>query len=499
MTQEKKGNGNEESDAKSLTRYEKFENFLPSLIPKLQAVWLKTIPFDEARFVGMTLNLFLRNPRILMCEPVSVIGALKQCAEYALYPDALRGHAWIIPRKDKDIGRDRANFQIGYKGILVLLRRAKDQKGEPVVHSGKAVEAELVFKDDYFLLEKGLNPKLSFIPNLDADDPAERELRLVYAMINYREGLPDFGYMLMKQLHEIEQVYSKASKEGTPWTQSTVSRAWMMKKTVIIQVAKLSPALDDETVSKAIALDEKLDLGLDQGLHFNVDRDQAALAAKMLSEDAVMTVVVEGAPKPVEGKSSLDQFVEGKEAKPIDVKPEHNKPVAEKVADAEHVAAGEPPKLDKGKIDKGTDPPKDKPKPEPSPPPPETTEAKEKRGLKEERIELLNYLKAHAKIVETLWDEKSRKAIVECKAIKDLRFYAGQVTMKKDQIERDAKEAAKPNPAPPKEAPSSSEPPPPGDEDAPPNTKSETSAKGAENETSKASEGASDDWSSLME
>jgi recombination protein RecT len=480
MTEQKNGQVNGE-EPKSLTRYEKYESFLPTLVPKLKAVWLKTVPFDEERFVGIALNLFLRKPDVLMCEPISVIGALKTCAEYALYPDDLRGHCWIIPRWDRHIGRDRANFQLGYKGIVTLLRRA-EVAGKRVVHAGKAVEAELVYKDDRFELEKGLNPRLVFEPNLEADDDEKRELRLAYAMINYREGPPDFGYLSARKLKEIEDVYvqkpkDKSKERFTPWNQSTISRAWMQKKCAIVQVSKLSPALDDDTVSSAIALDEKLDAGLNQDLQLAIDREDAELAAKMLSEDSISTVVVESAPIPVEGKSSLDLFVEGKDPKPVEVKPEHN----------------EPPPEDKGKIDKGTDPPKDKDKPEPSPPPPQTEEATEKKGLKEERARIAAFMKENFEIIKDLWEPEQVKAIMECKAIKDLRFYAGQVQMKKRELAE-----AKAKTEPQKPTPDGSNPPPPDDKDAPPDVKSGEGSKGAQNETSQASAPA-DDWSSLME
>lgn len=314
-----------EDEEKKLTVYQRFENFLPSMLGDLERTWIRAIPFDAQRFIGMTLNLVRRRPEILQCEPMSILAALRTCAEYALYPDDLRGHAWIIPRYDKRWGRDLANFQLGYQGLLTLLRRAK-RDGEPVVSTGKSVEAERVYKGDIFEYEKGLTPVLRFKPDLEAEDPEERELWQVYAIVFYADGSREFDRMTAKQLERFAETYVKAVQKGksTPWTDSDFSRSWMEKKTVLRQVLKLSPSLDDPTIASAIALDERVDAGVSQQLADGLDNTQRAMAEKLLAAGEGVTITVE--PTQEERPTTALDKMADREAKPVNVKPEHNAP-----------------------------------------------------------------------------------------------------------------------------------------------------------------------------
>jgi recombination protein RecT len=297
-----------QENEKALTKQERFENFLPTLMPNIAKAWLKSVPLDQGRFAQITINLVQRNPKILQCEPLTLIGALMQCAEFSLYPDALRGHAWIIPRWDKNIGQFRANFQIGYKGHITLLRRTGLVKS-------KAVDAADVYERDEFYLERGLAPKLKHVPILI---PAERgNIIGTYAIVNYLEADPDFDYVPIETLNEIRDVYSKTKDPSTPWYQSEISASWMRKKTGLIQVLKLSPALDDDTVSHAVALDEKLDAGKQQELDRLLDDSQRSMALKLVEagRDQVAVVntktgevVAEQKTAPAEG-SALDAFM----------------------------------------------------------------------------------------------------------------------------------------------------------------------------------------------
>lgn len=303
-------------ETKQLTRYQRFATFLPDkLVPELAKVWMKKIDFDSDRFVGVTLNLIRRKPEIMACEPMSILSALRQCAEFSLYPDELRGLCWIIPRYDKNVGQQVANFQLGYQGVITLFRRS----GYAI--DGKCVESSRVYKGEVFEMEKGLQPVLRYVPNPDLG-MKDRELRLVYAICYYKEGQPDFDSLTTEELAEVERVYAKA-KSG-PWTQSDLSRSWMEKKTVIRQVLKLSPAMEDQSLSYAIALDEKVDANVSQGLNSALEGSQAAMAAQLLSEDGKAKISVPEI-KEATGSDSLDEFMQHKEAKPVAVDAAHNK------------------------------------------------------------------------------------------------------------------------------------------------------------------------------
>lgn len=309
--------GQEKAEEKQLTRYQKFERFLPDkLMPELAKVWIKQLEFDSDRFVGVTLNLIRRKPDILQCEPMSILAALRQCAEFSLYPDELRGLCWIIPRFDKNVGQNVANFQLGYQGVITLFRRS----GYAI--DGKCVESSRVYKNETFQMEKGLTPILRYVPNLDLR-MKDRELKLVYAICYYKEGQPDFDAMTADEIQEVKDVYAQAKGSRTPWNQSDLSRSWMEKKTVIRQVLKLSPAMEDQSLSHAISLDEKVDANVSQGLSAALDRSQQEMAARLLSDEGKATIVVPEIQETT-GAESLDDFMKDKQAKPVEVDAAHN-------------------------------------------------------------------------------------------------------------------------------------------------------------------------------
>ncbi len=344
----------EKPDVKSgetkLAKFNQFEGLLGSLVPEFEKVWLKSIPFDSSRFVGMTLNLIRRKPNLLNCDPFSLFAALRTCAEFSLYPDDIRGHCWIIPRYDKQIGGDRANWQLGYKGGVLLFRR------NPISAPGQSVMAQDVYRDelDTFRIQHGYEGKeskeiLEHHPRIDLTGTDGRKLAGSYAILNYRDGDHSGEFVPIHVLDEIRDKY--AGKKGqppgpdSPWFASEVSRSWMRKKSALTQSLKLSPALDDDTVSKAVALDEQSDADV-QILDHGLTAGQLALAQKLLTAENTVQIPSSDVKQTTPGEEALDAMTG--EAKAVNVAPEHNvapeeekKPEEPKAAEEEKGLAAE--------------------------------------------------------------------------------------------------------------------------------------------------------------
>ncbi|WP_017415747.1 recombinase RecT [Clostridium tunisiense] len=74
------------------------------------------------RLCRIGINAASRNPQLMNCTPETIVGAIVNCATLGLEPNLL-GHAYIVPFYNNKTGKMEAQFQVGYKGALDLIRR----------------------------------------------------------------------------------------------------------------------------------------------------------------------------------------------------------------------------------------------------------------------------------------------------------------------------------------------------------------------------------------
>jgi recombination protein RecT len=297
---------NGSADKALLARLDAFEKFVPDMLPIIERTWAKSLDFDRDRFATFAVQIIQRNPAILECETMSIIGAFKSCGEYNLYPDDLRGHVYLVPRYDKNIGMKRCQFMLGYLGLVSLFRRS------PFSSKSKAVTAERVYEGDEIKIVKGLHPELEHVPNLEEAGKANRKLRLVYAILHYADGGSDFDFVTAWQIEEVKKHLSESSDSYfSPWkSKSDLVRSWMEKKTAMRQVLKLSPALDD-SLAGAVALDEKADARVDQNLGVLLSGTERDVAGKLLPGQKVS---VPALPATTGSGSNLSAFLQQRKA-----------------------------------------------------------------------------------------------------------------------------------------------------------------------------------------
>ena len=190
------------------------------------------------RFARMAMTAVTMNPDLGRCTPPSFIGALLQAASLGLEPNTSLGHAYLIPYNNYKTGVKEAQFQIGYRGMIELAHRSGEFQ---------SIEAHVVYENDEFEYELGLDPKLKHKPAMtDRGNPV-----WVYAIYKLKSGGYGFEVMSKADIDEHRKKYSKA--KSSPW-----DTAWegMAKKTVIKQVLKYAPlksefarAITDEDVT----------------------------------------------------------------------------------------------------------------------------------------------------------------------------------------------------------------------------------------------------------
>ncbi len=236
---------NKETDTSvRLTKNMSMPDMVKAMMPEIKKA-LPTVLTPE-RFTRIALSALNNTPALQKCTPMSFLAALMNAAQLGLEPNTPLGQAYLIPYKNK--GVMECQFQIGYKGLIDLAYRNGQMQ---------TIQAQCVYKNDYFEYEFGLEPKLIHRPA--STDRGE----LVYFYGVFRTVNGGFGFHVMSKsdMDLYAKNYSKAFDSSfSPWKTNYEE---MAKKTVIKQALKYAPiktdfqrALSaDETIKKEISED----------------------------------------------------------------------------------------------------------------------------------------------------------------------------------------------------------------------------------------------------
>lgn len=214
---------------------------LNSYIKSMEGEIAKALPsvITPERFTRMVLSAVSANPKLADCSPQSFLGAMMQAAQLGVEPNTPLGQAYLIPYAGQ------VQFQLGYKGMIDLAYRS----GEIEV-----IQAHVVYENDEFEYEFGLEPKLRHVPaRSDRGDAV-----CVYAMFKTKAGGFGFEVMSMDDCKKHAMKYSKAyNSASSPWKTSFEE---MCKKTVLKSCLKYAPlksdfVTTDETVKTKIDKD----------------------------------------------------------------------------------------------------------------------------------------------------------------------------------------------------------------------------------------------------
>ena len=233
---------------------------------------------NSDRFVRIAITTIRQNPKLAQCNQESLLGALMVSAQLGLEPGVL-GQCYLIP-----YGRE-CQFQIGYKGMIELLRRSGQLKD---------IYAYSVYENDEFEMTYGLNRDLKHKPNLQ--DRGNFIGCYCVAVLKYDARA--FEYMTKEEIEAHGKKFSKTYGNG-PWKTDFEA---MAHKTVVKKMLKWLPvsveflemANKDEKTFKVA--DEKTCeteevIVLDDGMVVNGETGEVI---KDSTDDKDMDKVVEG-------------------------------------------------------------------------------------------------------------------------------------------------------------------------------------------------------------
>lgn len=180
------------------------------------------------RFSRIAMTAVTQNPTLGKCTPGSFMGALLTAAQLGLEPNTPLGQAYLIPYRNKDVLE--CQFQLGYRGLIELAHRSGDLK---------SIEAHIVYENDEFEYELGLDPKLKHVPAMKD----KGGIAWVYAVYKLNSGGFGFEVMSFEDVEAHKKNYSKAAQKGfSPWKTNWEE---MAKKTVVKKALKYAPLRTD--------------------------------------------------------------------------------------------------------------------------------------------------------------------------------------------------------------------------------------------------------------
>ena len=203
---------------------------MQTYIKSMEGEIKKALPsvITPERFTRMVLSAISTNPQLGSCTPQSFLGAMMSAAQLGLEPNTPLGQAYILPYKNK--GTLEAQFQLGYKGLIDLAYRSGEVE---------LVQAHIVYENDTFECEFGLDAKLKHVP---AENDRGNAVK-VYAMFKTKSGGYGYDVMSIDDVRKHAQKYSKSfGSNFSPWATNFEE---MAKKTVLKRCLKYAPLKSD--------------------------------------------------------------------------------------------------------------------------------------------------------------------------------------------------------------------------------------------------------------
>lgn len=182
---------------------------------------------NSDRFTRIAITCVRQNPKLAECSVPSLLGSLMTVAQLGLEPGVL-GQCYLIPFKNAKLGTTECQLQLGYKGMIELLRRTGQLSD---------IYAYTVYENDEFTIEYGLERKLTHKPAFN--NPKGRGVIVgFYSVAILKDGTRAFEYMTDSEVKEHEEKYRKGKFKNDIWIRNYEE---MAMKTVTKKMLKWLP------------------------------------------------------------------------------------------------------------------------------------------------------------------------------------------------------------------------------------------------------------------
>ena len=202
---------------------------------------LETHNITPSQFKNIVINEVKKSEKMqqaFLNNPASLFASILLCAELGLNPSADVGEFYFLPFGSK------ITPILGYKGVINLILRSGEIS---------KLWSEIVYQDDEFEYELGLEPKLIHKPN---HERTNKNVKYVYAVAKLTNGETMFKVMSKKEIMEIVEM---SKYPNALYGSNKDPQGWMYKKTVIKQLSKTLPK--DYYGKRGISVDDKVEGG----------------------------------------------------------------------------------------------------------------------------------------------------------------------------------------------------------------------------------------------
>lgn len=196
------------------------------------------------KFRQLLVNELERNVKLqeaFLKNPNSFFASALYCAELNLSPSSLVGEFFFT------VHREQIKPILGYKGLVALLLRSDKVK---------KIWAEVVYNEDDFEFELGLEPKMVHIPNFNSNKTCDN-IKCIYACAKIDDEVV-FKVMTLEEIKTVVEMLETPSEYY--FNDKKDPEKWLLKKVVLKQMSKLMPKEDDRLL-KAVSFDDNVEGG----------------------------------------------------------------------------------------------------------------------------------------------------------------------------------------------------------------------------------------------
>jgi recombination protein RecT len=255
-----------------------------TLLSKQEGEIKKVLPsiMTPERFIRVAITTISKNPALLECTDISLLGCFMDAAQLGLEVDNVMGRAYLVPYKTT------CTLIIGYKGLIALAYRSDKVD---------SIMAQVVYEHDDFSVSWGVRDILHHTPKLsNRGKPIA-----AWAKVHLKgSDHPTFDVMSAAEIDAIRK-RSKASGNG-PWVSDPME---MWRKTVLRRLSKYVPLSTD--FMDAVAMEDSRE-----------DDDEGRLRAAKIVTGSASTpgMEVAGQLPPAEENLPMPTRTETREAVP---------------------------------------------------------------------------------------------------------------------------------------------------------------------------------------
>jgi recombination protein RecT len=251
-----------------------------ALIEQQKSQIARALPkhMDADRMIRIAWSTIKGNSKLLKCSPISVLNGVMEAAALGLEIDGVLGQAYLVPYALK--GVLHAQFQLGYKGMIVLAHRSGVVRG---------CAAEVVYERDQFDYCEGTESYLRHKRALrDRGEPV-----CVWAAC-VSGGEPVFRILDWDDIQRAKACSKGADSPDSPWQKHPAS---MWEKTGLRSLLKRQPFSSE--VMRPIVVDEQRESVAFDGQSIPMLTQGTSSAADMLGIDEPETITA-----PAEAKAA---------------------------------------------------------------------------------------------------------------------------------------------------------------------------------------------------